>query len=48
VSINLLGHYRTEVLLAETIETTVFLDAVLCRLVEVHWHHMPEDRNFLI
>jgi len=48
VSINLLSHYGTEVLLAETIKTTVFLDAVLCSLVEVHWHHKPEDKNFFI
>jgi len=33
--------------LAETIKTTVFLDAVLCSLV-IHWHQMPEDKNFLI
>ena len=47
MSINLLYHYRTEVLLAETIKTSsVFLDAVLCSLVEVHWHHMPEIFSF--
>jgi hypothetical protein len=46
--INLLSHERIEVLVAETMKITVFLDTVLRSLVEVYWHHIPEDSNFFI